>query len=101
MRTVVHVLESNNRKIATIDLKNCVMIFGLILELKPNNIFTLVIDITDNVPVESGCRSQPDAFPGEDVTVCVCTGNFCNHAPLKLQLKYSLLTLILAVLAIK
>ena len=58
-----------------------------------------VIDITDNIPVESECRTQNDAFAGEDVTVCVCTGNFCNQAlQIQLTMYPLLMTLIMTVL---
>eukprot|EP00093_Oithona_nana_P000694 00694.XXX_819_1927_1 [CDS] Oithona nana genome sequencing. len=58
-----------------------------------------VIDITDNIPVESQCQTQKDAFAGEDVTVCVCSGNFCNQAlQIQLTMYPLLITLILTAL---
>ena len=61
--------------------------------------FITVIDITDNIPVESKCQTQSDAFAGEDVTVCVCSGNFCNQAlQIQLTMYPLLITLILTAL---
>ena len=62
-------------------------------------ILITVIDITDNIPVESKCQTQKDAFAGEDVTVCVCSGNFCNQAlQIQLTMYPLLITLILTAL---
>ena len=76
-----------------------------ISKAQPNTFFNenptliTVIDITDNIPVESQCQTQKDAFAGEDVTVCVCSGNFCNQAlQIQLTMYPLLITLILTAL---
>ena len=49
--------------------------------------------------MESQCQTQKDAFAGEDVTVCVCSGNFCNQAlQIQLTMYPLLITLILTAL---
>merc|ERR1712004_839519 len=68
-------------------------------EFQQGKICDQVIDITDNIPVESQCQTQKDAFAGEDVTVCVCSGNFCNQAlQIQLTMYPLLITLILTAL---
>ena len=61
------------------------------------NTFVTVVDTTDNVYVESGCQTQDNAFSGEDVTVCICSGNYCNAGQM-FQMSFAVLFLALVFL---